>query len=503
LKDDAALEAELKSNLSNRMWRLRNLYWITDKSGKKVKFAPNDAQVQLLESLWYLNIILKARQRGFTTLLCLLYLDACLFNSNVRAGIVADTLDNVTVIFRDKIRFAYDNLPPSLRDAIETEQDQAKELLFGNNSSIRVGTSMRSGTLQYLHISEFGKICRHHPDKAKEVITGSLQAVQAGQFVCIESTSEGRGGDFHEMVKTAEADQQTGKILNSMEYKLHFFSWWDADEYELDPQGVIITDEHNAYFAAVESKIGRKINVRKRAWYVTKLKTLKDKMKQEFPSTPDEAFEQAIEGAYYSKEMAAARTEGRICKIPVIPSVPVDTFWDLGRNDANAIWFMQAVGMQNRFVRYYENSGEGLAHYAKYLQERDYLLGRVFLPHDAGHLLLGQEYTVAHQLQTMLPGVPVMIVPRVESVTDGINLLREEFPSCYFDEENCATGIVHLDNYRKEWNERLGVWRDHPRHDEASNGADAIRQFAQGYKPVAGGQTKIDRKKIISNWRIG
>jgi hypothetical protein len=288
-----------------------------------------------------------------------------------------------------------------------------------------------------------------------------------------------------------------------MEYKLHFFSWWDADEYELDPQGVIITDEHNAYFAAVESKIGRKINVRKRAWYVTKLKTLKDKMKQEFPSTPDEAFEQAIEGAYYSKEMAAARTEGRICKIPVIPSVPVDTFWDLGRNDANAIWFMQAVGMQNRFVRYYENSGEGLAHYAKYLQERDYLLGRVFLPHDAGHLLLGQEYTVAHQLQTMLPGVPVMIVPRVESVTDGINLLREEFPSCYFDEENCATGIVHLDNYRKEWNERLGVWRDHPRHDEASNGADAIRQFAQGYKPVAGGQTKIDRKKIISNWRIG
>jgi hypothetical protein len=174
LKDDAALEAELKSNLSNRMWRLRNLYWITDKSGKKVKFAPNDAQVQLLESLWYLNIILKARQRGFTTLLCLLYLDACLFNSNVRAGIVADTLDNVTVIFRDKIRFAYDNLPPSLRDAIETEQDQAKELLFGNNSSIRVGTSMRSGTLQYLHISEFGKICRHHPDKAKEVITGSL-----------------------------------------------------------------------------------------------------------------------------------------------------------------------------------------------------------------------------------------------------------------------------------------------------------------------------------------
>lgn len=498
MNETEALEAELKRNLGNRMWRLRNLYWILDKSGRKVKFSPNPAQLQLLGSLWYLNLIVKARQRGFTTLIDILMLDACLFNSNVRAGIVADTRENVEIIFRDKIKFAYENLPPSLRDAIETEQDQAKELLFGNNSSIRVGTSMRSGTLQYLHISEFGKICRRYPDKAQEIVTGSLQAVQAGQFVFIESTSEGQGGEFHDMVKTAEEDLQTGKKLNEMEYKLHFFSWWDADEYEIDPDGVIITEKDHEYFDKVESQTGHLINLRKRAWYVLKKKTLRDKMTQEFPSTIKEAFEQAIEGAYYAKEMAAARTEGRICKVPVIPSVPVDTFWDIGRNDANAIWFMQQVGMQHRFVRYYENSGEGLAHYARYMQQQGYLFGRIFVPHDAGHQLIGQEYTVAQQLQTMFPGVPVIIVPRIENVTDGINLVREEFPSCYFDELNCATGIKHLDNYRKEWNERLGVWRNHPRHDEASNGADAFRQFAQGYKPVAGGK-KIERTR--SNWR--
>ena len=485
--DDAALEAELKENLGNRMWRLSNLYWILDKSGKKIKFAPNAAQLKLLGELWYLNLIVKARQRGFTTLIDILMLDACLFNGNVRAGIVADTRENVEIIFRDKIKFAYDNLPPSLRDAIETEQDQAKELLFGNNSSIRVGTSMRSGTLQYLHISEFGKICRHYPEKAREIVTGSLQAVQAGQFVFIESTSEGRGGEFHDMVRTAEADQVAGKPLNNMEYRLHFFSWWDAPEYEMDPAGVVITDADHEYFTKVEDEIGQPINERKRAWYVLKRKTLRDKMTQEYPSTIKEAFEQSIEGAYYVNEMTSARTTKRIGVIAHIPSVRVDQFWDIGRNDANAIWFMQQVSVQYRFIRYYENSGEGLAHYARYIQSLGYLLGRIFVPHDAGHKLIGQEYTVAQQLQTMFPGVPVIVVPRVDKITDGINLVRDVFPACYFDETNCSVGLKHLDNYRKEWNDRLGVWRDHPRHDEASNGADAFRQFAQGYRHDDGG----------------
>jgi hypothetical protein len=499
-ESDAALEAALKKNLGSRTWRLNNLYWILDKNGNKIKFAPNPAQLHLLGELWYLNLIVKARQRGFTTLIDILMLDACLFNSNVRAGIVADTRENVEIIFRDKIKFAYDNLPPSLKGAIETEQDQAKELLFGNNSSIRVGTSMRSGTLQYLHISEFGKICRRYPEKAQEIITGSLQAVQAGNFVFIESTSEGRGGPFYDMVKTAEADKKAGRSLSVMEYKLHFFSWWDADEYEIDQEGVIITDADTEYFAKVESKIGLTLSPRKRAWYVLKKKTLGDKMKQEFPSTIDEAFDQSVEGAYYVKELSRARLEGRICHIPVIQSVPVDTFWDIGRNDANAIWFMQHVGMQHRFIRFYENSGEGLAHYAKYLQEHGYLLGKIYVPHDAGHLLIGQEYTVAQQLQTMLPGCSVIIVPRINDVTDGINMVREQFQTWYFDEQNCSEGIKHLDNYRKEWNEKLGVWRDHPRHDDASNAADAIRQHAQGYR-VGSAQTGIDRQRVRSNWK--
>lgn len=491
-------DEKLARTIGNRAWRLDNLYYIMDKNGKKILFKANDAQRGLMGSLWYLNVILKARQRGFTTLICILWLDIILFNSNVRCGIIADTLPNSMVIFRDKIKFAYDNLPEALKEKLPAIKNDAGELILSNNSSIRVGTSMRSGTLQYLLISEFGKICRKYPEKANEIITGSLNTVAEGQFIVIESTAEGQGGRYYETCMEAQADMLSGKLLGKMDYKFHFYSWWDADEYETDPAGVIITDEDHKYFDGVEVQIDRALSLRKRAWYVQKRKTQRDKMKQEYPSTPQEAFETAIEGAYYSEEMALARSENRITTIPVIPSVPVDTFWDLGRNDMNSIWMMQRVGLQYRFIRYYENSGEGLGHYAKYLRETGYMLGTMYLPHDACHALLGQETTVDQQLSQMLPGCPVSVVQRINRVADGINMMRDKFSQCWFDETNCATGLIHLDNYRKQWNDALAIWRDQPLHDVSSNGADAIRQFAQGYVDDSG---VVGYERSGTSWR--
>ena len=113
-----------------------------------------------MKGLHHSNLILKARQLGFTTFLQLFMLDACLFNSNVRAGTVAHRLDDARVIFRDKVKYPYDNLPEGLKAVIPIGRDSADELIFANNSSIRVSTSMRSGTLQYLHISEYGQLSR-------------------------------------------------------------------------------------------------------------------------------------------------------------------------------------------------------------------------------------------------------------------------------------------------------------------------------------------------------
>lgn len=123
--------------------------------------------------MWYCNLILKARQVGISTFVSLLFLDRCLFNSNQHAGIIAHTREDAEMLFR-RVKFAYDSLPAEIKTLRMANTDNARELQLSNGSTLRVGTSMRSSTLQYLHISEFGKICAKYPDKAREIVTGAL-----------------------------------------------------------------------------------------------------------------------------------------------------------------------------------------------------------------------------------------------------------------------------------------------------------------------------------------
>ena len=203
-----------EKNILDPFWRLNNLYWIIDKEGYKTRFKMNWAQEELYRGLWYCNIILKARQLGISTFVSLLYLDRCLFNSNVSAGIIANTKEDGQHMFT-RVKFAYDSLPDDLRKLVSADNDTSQMLKFSNGSSLRVGTSMRGSTLQYLHISEHGKICSKYPDKAREIATGSLNTIAAGQYVIIESTAEGRSGAFYEMCKQAQAMQDANSVFLS------------------------------------------------------------------------------------------------------------------------------------------------------------------------------------------------------------------------------------------------------------------------------------------------
>src|SRR5258708_23361898 len=97
--------SRMTRQFSDRLWRLNNLYFITDKHGRRVKFTMNSAQRALYDEMHNQNVILKARQRGFTTFIQLFMLDACVFNSDIRAGTIAHTMPDAQVIFGDKLRF--------------------------------------------------------------------------------------------------------------------------------------------------------------------------------------------------------------------------------------------------------------------------------------------------------------------------------------------------------------------------------------------------------------
>jgi hypothetical protein len=371
---------EVVDCLGDWRWRLTNLYWIVDEFGKKVRFQPNAEQLDLLGNLHSMNLVLKARQLGFTTLIDILGLDQTFFTPNYSAAIIAHGLDEAGKIFRKKVKFPWENLPDGVKALNPPVNQNASEFVFSNGSSISVGTSARSGTLQFLHISEYGKICRRYPDKASEIKTGSLPAVHAGGLIFIESTAEGTGGHFYEMVK--EAEKRGIRPPNDMEFKLHFYPWWKKESYRLDPEGVIVEPELIEYFNELEEKYGIFVDDAQVAWYAAKKRLLKEDMKQEYPSTPEEAFEAAMQEKYFAEQMAAARKQGRIKPIPVLTNKRVNTFWDLGR-DTTAVWFHQYAALEHRMIDYLQDSGKTLDHYAKEIQKKGYLLGNIYLPHDA------------------------------------------------------------------------------------------------------------------------
>ena len=508
-------DRDLIANLNDPHWRITSgaLYKIMVKSddaddgGFVVPFRPNEAQLDLLDNLHHRNIILKARQLGFTTLISILWLDHALFISDQRCGIVAHDRESAEAIFRDKVKFAYERLPPILLKAMPLARDSASELLFAhNNSSIRVATSMRSGTIHRLHVSEFGKIAKQYPEKAREVITGSIPAVPLSGITVIESTAEGADGPFYKMSQRAETLAQDGRRLTERDYRFHFYPWHANPEYQMDPGLVTVSEADTKYFAEVEGKIGARLSEHQRAWYVATRDAdypeSPELMWQEYPSTPAEAFQQSTEGCYYAQQLAAARAQGRICAVPEVHE-PVNTFWDVGRSDQTAIWFHQQVGLEHRFIRYYEASGEDLRHYVKYLQDTGYVWGRHYLPHDADHRRLSSHNQSIREMLEDLGLRDTEIVPRIDDVNHGIQQTRAAFPQCYFDEAGCKEGLVRLQNYRKRWNKTVGAWANEPLHDDNSNGADAFRQFGQALAngDLLGAMTPMRRGQRQRSWR--
>lgn len=489
---------------SDWRWRLSNLYWITDKSGIRTKFEMNWAQEALFQEMHFLNAILKARQLGFTTFIQIFMLDACVFNSDIRAGTIAHTLNDATAIFRDKVKFPYDNLPEGLKQAVPATRDSTTELMLGNNSSIRVGTSLRSGTMQYLHVSEYGKLCAKYPEKAREVRTGALNTVQAGQIVFIESTAEGQSGHFYDVCESAKSKSRMGSHLTELDFKFHFFPWWKSPEYEIDPKGVVIPAPFQAYFDKLKANSNITLSPAKQAWYVKKAENQLGDMKREYPSTPEEAFEASVEGAYYSEQMALAESEGRIGVYPHDPNYPVHTVSDIGVDDANTVWFFQIVPSAVRLIGYFEHTGTGMDGMLDELEDRrdkhEYVYGTHHMPHD----IRVREWTRGGltRIAIMKEEVKLRDLGKVEKVErayveDQIQGTRRLLNICQFDEAACAQGIKCLKNYRKEWDEDLGVFKDKPLHDWASHGANALAGLSLFYRELKAEPVKLKDRFLM------
>lgn len=495
-----SVKRKLVKRYGDWRWRMDNLYKIVNEKGEEIDFRMNLAQKILFLGLWYCNLVLKSRQHGITTFSCIFFLDYCLFNSNVSAAIIAHNKEDAEDFFLRYVKHAYDNLPAEVRGAVRATRDSTRRLSFSNGSSLRVTTSGRSGTYQLVHISELGKISAKYPEKAREIKTGTLNAIHPGQIVIIESTAEGREGEFYDLCMAAQRTQKSGVKLTTMDYKFFFFPWF-RNRLNVLPRSEALTvpilDYQQKYFDELRTKHDVHLSPERIAWYIKKWNVQGDDMRREHPSTPEEAFEAAVIGCYYGEQFVKAREQKRITKVPYQAGTLVDTWWDLGMRDAMSIWFTQDIGREIHVLRYYQGSDAGFEHYVNILDQfsKDpkeggygYRYGRHTAPHDIRNRELFSGDGRSRLAAAAKMGINFEVAPDL-SIESGIEQVRQILNICWFDESGCTTkyanksvGLPSLEAYRKEWNEKLGCYMNHPLHDWSSHGSDAFRTLATAHK---------------------
>lgn len=473
-------KAELVAKLGDRLWRLDNLYTVEDENGSVYAFRLNAEQRKFLLEAHSRNIILKARQLGFTTLACLLMLDACLFNSNTKCGIIAHTKDTAEKIFTIKIKAVYLRLPEAIKKLRPPNTDRAQQLSFPNGSYIWVDVSHRGGTLQWLLVTEFGKISVKYPDKAREIVTGAFATVHGENTIIVESSAEGNEGQFFTMCQVAEGKAKSKTPLTRLDFKLHFFPWWTKESYTLSPAEaahVPIGPVLAKYFEELRLKYGIILTPGQKAFYAKMAETLQEDIYREFPSHPSEPFFTGVEGAYYATQLARAREEGRVGVVPHEATLPVITMWDLGLDDYMAVWFMQVWGRSLHFIKYLEWTDSSLEECIQDILKLPYTWGKMAVPHDVRTREKVRKLSCEKYLEAQ--GFKLVIAPGIAGVVDdGIGKVRLMFPRMKFDAEGCQDGLKRIQNYRKKWNVSMGVWMNEPRHDDNSHGADALRTGA-------------------------
>jgi phage terminase large subunit len=196
------------------------------------------------------------------------------------------------------------------------------------------------------------------------------------------------------------------------------------------------------------------------------------------------SFDAALQGSYYEKAMSHLVETKRIGDVPHDPALEVHTAWDLGIDDSMTIWCFQLNRAEPQLIHYIEGTGEGLPHYIKELrklqEKSDWIYGTHFAPHDIQARELTTGETRLHTAREL--GIRFTVVPKDPSIEDGIESVRQLLPRCRFDSKNCYRGIEALKSYRKQWDEKLKVYRSKPLHDWASHGADAFRTLAGGLR---------------------
>lgn len=276
----------------DKAWRLTHLYKIKNKQGELVTLIPNEIQLKHLEDKGEhrYNLILKARQFGFTTFYCIDLLDDALWVDGVTCGIIAHEAKKLPDYFTI-VKRAFENLPEILKPECKTDTKYMYEFVkrFDGkpmDSSIYVSTDIRGGTVQKLHITESAFI----KDRQK-LNSGSKQAVPLTGCISEETTGNGFN-EFYDFYISCHDNRN----VKEMDYKTYFYPWFLNKEYSLMGE----LKDKTSYELEIQSMYG--VTDEQLIWRRWKMRELESSsvgvglngeqlFKQEYPASIGEAFQ--------------------------------------------------------------------------------------------------------------------------------------------------------------------------------------------------------------------
>ena len=202
-----------------------------------------------------------------------------------------------------------------------------------------------------------------------------------------------------------------------------------------------------------------------------------DYIQQEFYCS----FTLGVEGSYYAKYLQDMRDENRITNVPWDRQSRVYTSWDIGYGDSCAIVFYQIIGQEIHIIDFYENNGEGFPHYATVLKDKPYIYDAHYGPHDIDSHSFSSGLSTREVASSL--GINFTVLQTLKlRIEDGIEALRGIFPRIWIDDKKCEHLVKCLQNYRKEFDDKLEVYKNKPRHDKYSHAADSARYLAIAIK---------------------
>ena len=244
----------------------------------------------------------------------------------------------------------------------------------------------------------------------------------------------------------------------------------------------------------------KKVNYNQNPWFPDELEKERVYLKSKNEDLYNHVWEGEVlsnrDGAYFAKFIP----NDQIIDFKVEPNIPVDPYWDLGVSDSTCIWLVQQIGMEIRVVDCYENQGEGLQFYINWLHDwrakHQAVFGEHYAPHDIQVRELG---TGKSRLETARKlGIHFRVVRKL-TIEDGIHAARAILPKCYFEKTNTKDGLQALRRYRKEFDEKKGIYKPHPLHDWSSHYADAFRYFAIAFRDRSK-QQRVGQPQANISW---